>query len=253
MKKRYYLFGTLLCLSLAMLQSCDNNDDDYVLGKDWATVRTTGSGSYYLEGDTWGIIEPVSSLSWFKAVDGERVLTYFEPLTETDKGVQANIEGLQEILTKGVEVMTAENEAEFGNDPIVIYEGFMWLGGKYLNVVFEQALPHSQKHRISLVQNMINDDTPDQEGKPIVGEDGYMHLDLRYNTFGDTTGFKGVGRVSFNLSNYYPTEENSKIKGFKVTINSKENGEGRVIVLNFNEPIGIPEAAKAAHSNSLLQ
>ena len=51
--------------------------------------------------------------------------------------------------------MTAENEEEFGNDPILIYQGDMWLGGKFLNIIFRQNLPRSEKHRISLVENKI--------------------------------------------------------------------------------------------------
>ena len=51
-------------------------------------------------------------------------------MADTDKGAQVKIEGIQEVLTKEVEDMTAENEEEFGNDPIVIYQGDMWLGGK---------------------------------------------------------------------------------------------------------------------------
>lgn len=35
-----------------------------------------------------------------------------------EKGVQVKMEGIQEVLTKEVEEMTAENEEEFGNDPI---------------------------------------------------------------------------------------------------------------------------------------
>ena len=66
-------------------------------------------------------------------------------------GAQVKIEGIQEVLTKEVEDMTAENEEEFGNDPIVIYQGDMWLGGKFLNIIFHQYLPRSEKHRISLV------------------------------------------------------------------------------------------------------
>ena len=28
---------------------------------DWATVRATGGGGYYLEGDNWGVIDPVAT------------------------------------------------------------------------------------------------------------------------------------------------------------------------------------------------
>lgn len=245
---------------VSVLQSCD--DDGYSvgdLGWDWATVRATGGGGYYLEGDRWGIIDPATtSIPWFRPVDGQRVVAFFNPLVDTNDGVRVKMEGVQGILTKEVEMMTAENEEEFGNDPIVIYEGDMWLGGKYLNIVFVQNLPYSEKHRISLVQNKIEVETPETPETPetfTVSEDGYVHLELRYNTYKDVTKNKGYGRVSYNLEQFYPTAKDSgiELKGFKVKINSKENGEGRVIVLDLKHPVGVPEAAKDVHSALMLQ
>ena len=171
MKKIKWLLGMLLLALVPMLQSCD--DDGYSIGDfswDWATVRATGGGGYYLEGDRWGLIDPVAtSIPWFKPVDGERVVAFFNPLYDMEggKGVQVKMEGVQELLTKEVEDMTTEEEAvEFGNDPILIYQGDMWLGGKFLNVIFRQELPRSEKHRISLVQNKI------ETGEPV----SYTHL-----------------------------------------------------------------------------
>ena len=61
MKKIKWLLGMLLLALVPMLQSCD--DDGYSIGDfswDWATVRATGGGGYYLEGDNWGVIDPVA-------------------------------------------------------------------------------------------------------------------------------------------------------------------------------------------------
>mgnify|MGYP001157757629 FL=1 len=268
MKKFKWLLGILLLALVPMLQSCDDDDDYYSIGDfswDWATVRTTGGGGYFLEGDRWGIIDPVSSsIPWYRPVDGERVVAFFNPLADMkdEKGVQVKMEGIQDVLTKGVEEMkTTEEEEEFGNDPIVIYQGDMWLGGKYLNVIFHQNLPRSTKHRISLVQNLMDTTEPGEPGDPSapetvnVAEDGYVHLELRYNTYDDVTGYWGWGRVSYNLEDFYPMEEDGEttMKGFKVTINSKENGEGRVIVLDFDHPVGVPEKAKDVHSTSSIR
>ena len=75
MKKFKWLLGMLVLALMPMLQSCDD-DDGYSIGDfswDWATVRTTGGGGYYLVGDRWGIIDPVAtSIPWFKPVEGER-------------------------------------------------------------------------------------------------------------------------------------------------------------------------------------
>lgn len=251
MKKFNWLLGVLLLALIPVLQSCDD-DDGYSIGDfslDWATVRTTGGGAYYLEGDSWGIIDPVTTaIPWYKPVDGERVIAFFNPLAdlESKDGVQVKMEGIQDILTKDVEELTKENEEEFGNDAIVIYEGYMWLGGKYLNLIFRQDLPQSQKHRISLVEN---------KEVPADNTDGYIRLELRYNTYDDVTGYWGWGKVSYNLEKYYPTpeqREESKLKGFKVKINSEKNGE-RTLILDFDHPVAVPDAAKDAHSTSFIR
>ena len=55
---------------------------------------------------------------------------------------------------------------------------------------------------------------------------------------------------------FYPTAKDAaetEFKGFKVTINSEENGEGRVIVLDLDHPVGVPEKAKDVHSTSFVK
>lgn len=257
MKRVNWLIVILLLAQVFVFPSC-SDDDGYSVGDigwDWATIHATGGGGYYLEGDRWGHIDPVaSSIPWFKPVDGERVIAFFNPLLDTDKGVQAKIEGIQELLTKDVQTLTPENEADFGNDPIVIYEGDMWLGGDFLNLIFHQNLPYSKKHLISLVTNTL-DNEPLTLSNTLLDEEGYVHLELRYNTYNDLTNYWGVGRVSFNLEDYYlaAKEESLELKGFKVTINSQAHGEGRVVILNLDHSITIPESAKDSHSTALVQ
>ncbi len=56
-------------------------------------------------------------------------------------------------------------------------------------------------------------------------QDGYIHLEYRYNTYADTTGYWRNGAVSFNLNSL---EITSETKGIKVKINSAKNGEKEV-------------------------
>ena len=255
MKKLNWILGVLLFMSIPVLQSCDDDDKD-VIGWDWATVQTTGGGEYTLVGDKWGVILPAATaIPWFKPVDGERVVAFFRPLEEGTQGqdhdVVVKMEGVHSVLTKEVEELTAENEEEFGNDPIVIYEGDMWLGGKYLNLIFKQNRPYSEKHRISLVENKKEVVNP-------LEDDGYVHLELRYNTYDDTTNIWGWGRVSYNLTDYYPSvehfadSETPAFKGFKVKINSLTNGE-RTLVLDIDKSVAVPESAKDVHSTMLIK
>ena len=72
----------------------------------------------------------------------------------------------------------------------------------------------------------------------------WNYVTIRYD---DVTGYRGWGRVSYNLEEFYPTAKDAaetEFKGFKVTINSEENGEGRVIVLDLDHPVGVPEKSE---------
>lgn len=236
-KSSLFLFAMLFAL-LPVLQSC-SDDDGYSIGdigRDWATVRTTGGGGYFLIGDTWGSMWPAAtSIPWFKPVDGERAIVLFNPLQDNFEGynVAVKVERIYPVLTKTVEELTAENNEEYGNDPITIYEGDMWLGGTYLNLIFQQRIPTKEKHRISLVRNT----TESYE------EDGYVHLELRYNTYKDESDYWQLAPVSFNVGEFYSTvlAGYSNLKGFKVKINSKVNGE-RILVLDLKNPVAVPKS-----------
>ena len=277
MKKISWFLMMLMLAVVPALQSCDDDDDEYYVVRpstswDWATVRATGGGGYYLEGDHYGTLEPLrTTIPWYQPVDGQRVVAFFDPLANIEGGMQVVVNGIQEVLTKSVEELTAENEAEYGNDPIVIYQGDMWLGDRYLNLIFEQNVPRFEKHRISLVRNTIQaeagtgtegDDAEGEAGESgtetgtdeaasLLDADGYVNLELRYNTYNDRTGQKAWGFVSYNLDEYYPTDEAelAAMKGFKVKINSQTNGDVTV-VLDFDHPVGVPEKAQEVHSIS---
>ena len=70
------------------------------------------------------------------------------------------------------------------------------------------------------------------------GDDGYIHLEYRYNTYGDVTKRCLNGAVSFNLNSLDLTGK----KGIKVKLNSVENGEVEVVFDVKEQPI--PEGAK---------
>lgn len=217
------LSNILLMISLAILPalySCDN-DDGYSLGDfslpNWATVKVTGS-TFYLDCDYWGTLYPVNTdMNWYQPVDGQRVLTVFNPLSDSFEGYDHAVKILymKNALTKGVEVLTDTNNDEFGNDPVIIRKGDLSISGGYMNIVFAQNLPKdlSTKHRISLVQP----DETDSEGT-----DGYIGLELRYNDYDSLSGIYAYGLVSFNLKNL---NINSETKGIRLKLNSAKNGE----------------------------
>ena len=78
------------------------------------------------------------------------VITYFNPLYDNYEGYDhaVKVEHNYNVLTKQVEDLTAENESEFGNDPVWVNKDMMWIGGGYLNVIFRQNLPVKEKHLV---------------------------------------------------------------------------------------------------------
>lgn len=212
-----------ICLAvMPVLQSC-SDDDGYSIGDFtpplWATVRVTGN-AFYLDSDVWGTLWPVNTdLEWYEAVDGQRVLTVVNPLWDNYEGYDHAVKllRLQNVLTKGIDTLTPETEEEFGNDPVVIYQGDITISGGYMNIFFVQNLPSKNKHRISLVRPQADEE--------LYGEDGYIHLELRYNDFDDVTNRQAYGAVSYNLNSLDITDET---KGIKLKLNSQKNGEVEV-------------------------
>lgn len=222
MKKFNLLLLAFLALAGVTFQSCENYDDGYSIGDfatDWATVNVEGAHVYDFMGDSWGKLWPAATdYPGYSPIDGQRVVIYFNPLYDNyPEGYDCSVKlmGIREILTKQIEELTADNEEELGNDPVSIYEGNMWIGGGYLNVVFNQSLPVKLKHLVSLVKNTTV--TPP--------DDGYIHLEYRYNTFDDTTDYVRYGAVSFNLNSL---DIAPGTKGIKVKINSATNGEKEI-------------------------
>jgi hypothetical protein len=231
--KRLQKFVGLMCLAVVpMLQACDN-DDDYSLDNytgSWVTVRSvsgsdTNNPSFYLDSDPYGTLWLVNpNLGFYKAVDGQRAVAFYTLLSDKFDGYDhaAKLLDIREALTKETDELTEENAEELGNDPIVVYQGDMGFSAGYMNLVFQQNLPRdpSKKQRISLV-----------EVKPET-DDGYVHLKLLYNTYGDTSGRYGQALVSFNLSKLEIPETS---KGFKVQLNSEKNGEVEVVFYKQSE------------------
>lgn len=212
-----------ICLAvMPVLQSC-SDDDGYSLGDFtpplWATVRTTGN-AFYLDCDVWGTLWPVNTdLGWYKPAEGQRVITVFNPLWDNYEGFDHAVKllRLQDVLTKEVETLTPDTEEELGDDPVLIYQGDISISGGYMNIFFLQNLPSETKHRISLVRP--------QDDRELYGDDGYIHLELRYNDYDDVTDRRAYGAVSYNLGSLDVTSET---KGIKLKLNSEKNGEVEV-------------------------
>ena len=231
--KTFRLFGAAILLGLvALFQSCDDNDGYSIgdIGVDYVTIHVSGNGDYSFTGDTWGTMWPdAPSILGFTPVDGQRALLYFNPLYDDFQGydVAIKVENIYPILTKQVEVLNAENEEEYGDDPARITDA--WISGGYMNMIFYQDIPMQKPHRVSLVENKEKD----------YEDDGYIHLEYRYNTYGDTLSNRKIrSSVCYNLN----TLDIKNKKGIKMRINSAVNGE-RVLTFDASYQ-ALPEDAK---------
>lgn len=225
MKKLNLYLLAIMMMTIPVLQSCD--DDGYSLGDfvvRMATVRVTDGNSYYLEIDNGKTLWPAATdIPWYKPVDGQRTLANYTLLSDNFQGYDhaVKVNYLSNVLTKPVETLTAENEEEYGNDPAYIEQ--MWVGGNYLNVQFVFNVPYGEAHRVSLVRNTTGEDN-------LIDDEGYVHLEYRYNNQDDMSGYRRRSFVSFNLGEYGPqTEAQIYVKGIKVKINSIVNGEKEIV------------------------
>lgn len=229
MKSKLFALFSLLFLSLS---SCDDGEG-YSLGDfavDMATVNQE-TDCYSLTGDTWGTLWPAATaIPLYHPADSQRVIVYFNPLQDDFQGYDCaiKVEDVEEILTKRIDRLTPENNAEFGNDPIAIEDGYIWISGGFLNIRFTQNLPKTHKHRISLVKDEIYNEEIN---------DGYIHLQVRYNDYDDLTGIFVNGLVSFNLE--YPSLKQGT-KGYKILVNLASGGETE-FVYDFGEEEVAPQ------------
>lgn len=166
------------------------------------------------------------------------MLVVFNPLYDNygEYDMAIKVENLFPVTTKQVEDLTSENEEEIGNDPVSILKGDIWIANGYLNLIFEQNRPVYGPHRVSLVRNTIEE----------AEDDGYIHLEYRYNTHNDLSGWFGYEPVSFNLNSL----DFEGKKGLKLKLNSSVNGKVE-LTFNVKETTSVPKIALNLDYNTL--
>ena len=106
--KKWSLFLMLSCVAMAFtFQSCDESEG-YSIGDvtapQWETVRVTGD-SFYLNSDIWGTLFPITgNLFSYQAVDGQIVITQFNPLYDDFYGYDHAVQiwRICYVLPKGI-------------------------------------------------------------------------------------------------------------------------------------------------------
>ncbi len=237
----------LTIIMIPFIQSCLGEYDDELndmqsnmpYNAALATVVTPSeiSGEAIIESDNDGIAYVVNpdKLTRFETNNpGQRIFyTYINAANPTGdankKGPFISIEYLQKILTKDMDILKEGDEDVYGQDRINLITPIM--GKTHLTLLFQILGSNSSiKHRISLVA--VEGTVPD--------ENGYMSVELRHNAEGDRQEEPGPGYVSFPLSSV-PGFEERKLKGFKIKVNTINNGEETVTVsYNKSKSINLP-------------
>lgn len=223
MKQIGYLWS-VMCLAVCLaFQSC-GDDDGYSLGDftapQLATVRVVGVNGFYLDCDVWGTCWPVNTdMGEYVPVDGQRVVTVFNPLWDNYGGYDhaVKILEMQNVLTKNVEPMASEDEDKFGNEAVPTAADGITIGNGYLNVFFGGRLPFTTN--VSLVYPKTDLTQTTTVG---ASDDGYIYLELRCNTNADTEINGTYSVVSYSLSNLTFTADT---RGIKLSVNLPEVGE----------------------------
>lgn len=223
MKKITYLFS-VICLAVALaFQSCDDGDG-YSLGDftapQLATVRAVSGTGFYLDCDVWGTCWPVNTdMGWYVPIDGQRVVTVFNPLWDNYGGFDhaVKILSIQNVLTKNVETMLSDDEAGWGDEAIPANEEDITISNGYLNVFFLRRLPFTTDVRLALVPA-----NPAEATASLVDEAGYYHLELCCNTQSDVDTPGSYSVISFSLNELNFSQE---VEGIKLHVNLEGVGE----------------------------
>lgn len=191
--------GFIIALLSIIVISCNNNDDDYSLGKYWlasGTVIKTDDYFYVINDDGENLWPAATNVDPEYLNDSMRVLVNYTILGDANEGeiydYYVKINSVKEILTKPIFNFTDETTQEvkdsIGYDAVTITD--TWFTGKYLNVQFEYGGGLGYIHFINLVK-----DTEDLET-----ENGEIILELKHNKNGDPANYLQWGIASFDVS-----------------------------------------------------
>ncbi len=220
-KLRFYLAAVILTvLTMPMLQSCLDDDNDYrntlfTIG----TLEIIDGKDYFFNLDDGDKMYPSDTtyIHNYELANGQRVFIHFLPLEEDKPGYEYNVKliQLENILTKDIISLTEETADSIGNDRINVAK--LWITGKYLNI--EHQFFHSdnpnKKHMLNLVINKTSEASE--------SEDDYINLEFRHNAYDDEQRKPGWGLVSFKLDEIEKQLEGKK--GLKILVNSIYDGK----------------------------
>ncbi len=232
MKKLKTTFVTFLLLltTMPMLQSCLDDDWNGSAASSLAigTVRIVDGKDYYFALDEGTKMFPgdTTRVNNYALVEGQRAFVYFNLLDEKVDGYDYNaqINHVENILTKDIYFMPAEKADSIGDDRINITN--MWIADNYLNIQYQLYYSGNpdKKHMLNLVVDEASDGKNDKEG--------YITLEFRQNAYDDEPNIPGPGIVSFKLDKI--ADQMAGKTGLNIRVRSVYDGE-RYMTIDFAE------------------
>lgn len=240
--KKVNLFTSIICLFLlsGFFVSC--NDDGYSIDDIYAprlaTVMPLGENSYYLVLDNGKTMWDATAYP-YKPKHNQRTIVYFTVLGEKVDGYDyfVKVKHLQDILTKGVINLTAENNDSIGNDPIKIIRH--WVGDDFLNIEFGYNRGGEKVHYINLVNNTTETYPNDEK----------VYLEFRHNANDDPQKNSTQGYVAFDLKPFKETGKDSV--DFIIKVNDFDGEKNTSFTYYFNNKKHLQNnAQKLNHENN---
>lgn len=232
MKNIKKLITLLLLFTVTIgFTSCLDDDDNYsaVIG----TYRIMEDDHFYFEIENNGKIETMYPGDTRKIInrelpDGQRVIIYYNLLDEKEPGYDYNAEiyGIEKILTKDIIAITEAIEDSIGNDPIDIVNSRISLDKEFIHMSFQYS-----RSSYSNIRHMLNMVTPEGEQDP---QDEYINLEFRHNGYEDYGRDIAYGLVTFRLKNIEELMQTKK--GVRIKYKSINSGD-KEVELPFDEEV----------------
>lgn len=188
------VFGLLV--GLVFVFTACNDDDGYSLGDIWVGfgVLSGEQGEFNIIMDNNDKLVPVAATypGWQNQFEtGDRVLVNYtvldDDLTEEPALYYVKVNGIEDILLKGIMDITEENADSIGNDPIIVED--YWMTDSLLSFKLKYW-GLNEIHFLNLVK---------QPGE-LTAEDQPIQLELRHNANGDENAVLYTAFVSFSLN-----------------------------------------------------
>ncbi len=240
----------LILLTFALAFACSLDEDGYENNYySLGVYESTGDGitDFQVNLDNGNVLIPIEISDYLlKYNNGARVIVYYSMLNDDselneNRMINSAIHQIEEVLTKGVIVLTNEISDSIGNDPIHVYKDDIWISNNFLNIFFSYY-GYNQTHYLNMIK--YPNDSLDDEGRLI--------LEFRHNNNDDFYNYEYDGLVSFDMTSLQTPGIDSLPLVVKVI-----DYEGDSIfwkdTYHFSKIIGISKNVEFQNKNSLIK